>query len=214
MVDIVITVKYGKISEIGSLHAPERLPIGIPYINNRVDRNALNDWWIGRSIPASRSGMRDALAYHQHYLNCCNALGIPEVIKSIDQMLTVDYIIVNDDRHFNNFGAVRYANTLSWIGVAPIFDCGTSMWRNEPTPLIRNMAKHPSKPFKSKHSEQIKLVFSFKWLEMKTLYGIDEELREMLTGALSIDEPRRDALCYGLRKRVEQLGTYIKSKDL
>jgi len=153
------------------------------------------------------------ISSYQHYLKCCDILGIPDMVDSIDKMLTLDYLIVNEDRHLNNFGAVRDTNTLNWIGAAPIFDSGTSMWCNEPTAKIRPLANLPSKPFRSKHSEQIKLVTSFKWFDIKVLAGIDEELREVVAGSITIDEQRRDALCYGLRKRVEQLGAYIKSKE-
>lgn len=41
-------------------HHIERLPLGTFY-KNIVDRTELNAWWIDRSIPASRSGVRRAL---------------------------------------------------------------------------------------------------------------------------------------------------------
>ena len=65
---------------------------------------------------------------YNHYLNCCNKLGIPDVNASLDRMLAFDYLISNSDRHFGNFGAVRNAETLEWIGSAPLFDNGTSLW--------------------------------------------------------------------------------------
>jgi hypothetical protein len=37
---------------------------------------------------------------------------------------------VKEDRHYTNFGFVRNAETLEWIGTAPLFDCGASMWYN------------------------------------------------------------------------------------
>ncbi len=45
-------------------------------------------------------------------------------------MLTLDYIIANGDRHYNNFGFIRNAETLEWQGLAPIFDSGASLWHN------------------------------------------------------------------------------------
>ncbi len=30
-------------------------------------------------------------------------------------MLTADYLIANYDRHYNNFGAIRNADTLEWM---------------------------------------------------------------------------------------------------
>ena len=153
------------------------------------------------------------ISSYQHYLNCCGALRIPGVADTLDRMLAVDYIIVNGDRHFNNFGAVRNADTLEWTGAAPVFDCGTSMWCSEPTAMIRPLAKLPSKPFKPYHSEQIRLVTSFSWLDFSALRGIDEEFREILSGSAFIDAARRDALCFGLRKRVELLQVQVREQS-
>jgi|GEM_PF-5755159 len=40
-------------------------------------------------------------------------------------MIVFDYLILNEDRHFCNIGAIRNAITLEWLGIAPIFDSGT-----------------------------------------------------------------------------------------
>ena len=39
-------------------------------------------------------------------------------------MLVLDYLIVNEDRHLNNFGLIRNAVTPEWIGAAPLYDNG------------------------------------------------------------------------------------------
>ena len=70
---------------------------------------------------------------------------------------------------------------------------------------MRPNAKQPSKPFRSDHAEQIKLVSTFKWLDLSALSGIDDEFREIVKDAPTIDAARIDALCYGLQKRVELL---------
>jgi hypothetical protein len=127
-------------------------------------------------------------------------------------MLAVDFLSVNEDRHLNNFGVIRNAETLEWIGMAPVFDCGTSMWHSQPVSMIRPTGKQISKPFRSSHAEQIKLVSSFGWLDLSSLRGIDEEFREILQGSAFIDTARRDALCYGLRKRVEMLGEIVRTQ--
>ena len=51
----------GSVLKIGEIFNIEHLPVGIAISNGRPDRDSLNKWWIGRSIPASRSGIRDAL---------------------------------------------------------------------------------------------------------------------------------------------------------
>lgn len=41
---------------------PDYLPVGIQFARGIPDRKSLNDWWRGRSIPANRSGIRQALS--------------------------------------------------------------------------------------------------------------------------------------------------------
>lgn len=42
-------------------------------------------------------------------------------------MFILDYIMLNEDRHLNNFGIIRDVQSLEWIDVAPIFDTGESL---------------------------------------------------------------------------------------
>ena len=51
----------GSVKRIGTLYAGDHLPIGITEKNGAADRQALNEWWTDRAIPASRSGVRRAL---------------------------------------------------------------------------------------------------------------------------------------------------------
>ena len=37
------------------------------------------------------------------------------------------FLIMNEDRHLNNFGIIRDVNTLKWLDAAPIFDNGQSL---------------------------------------------------------------------------------------
>ncbi|MCL1981572.1 MAG: hypothetical protein FWG53_00570 [Clostridiales bacterium] len=56
------------------------------------------------------------------------------------------------------------------------------MWYDKFTTVIHPMAKQPSKPFKYDHTEQIKLVTSFEWLDFSALSGIEDEFHEILSG--------------------------------
>lgn len=64
-------------------------------------------------------------------------------------MLVLDYIIANEDRHFNNFGALRNAETLEWLGMAPIYDSGSSLGYDKMPGQMRSermWSASPSKP--------------------------------------------------------------------
>lgn len=148
---------------------------------------------------------------YQHYVNCCDRLGVPGIRQALDQMIVLDYLIVNEDRHQNNFGVIRHAETLEFIGAAPIYDSGTSLWFDKPNALINRSLKTVCKPFKNNHEEQIKLVSSFDWIDFTALTDIEEELREIVQDSLFIDSVRCDALCLGIKNRVELLREAAKN---
>ena len=80
--------------------------------------------------------------------------------------------------------------------------------------MINPREKHESKPFSSDHTAQIGLVKSFNWIDFSSLKGIDEEFRDMLQGSSFIDSSRRDALCNGLKERIEILHDVVRSKSI
>lgn len=116
---------------------------------------------------------------YEHFLNCCVIAGMKksDVIAFIDRMLTVDYIIANQDRHFNNLGFIRNAETLEYISPAPVYDSGTSLFYNKPVKRIEN---YESKPFRTDPEEQLKLVTSFDWFDASKLNGFTDEVGEIL----------------------------------
>lgn len=153
------------------------------------------------------------VSVYQHYINCCEALGIPGIVEALDRMIAVDYLIANEDRHQNNFGVIRNAETLEWICPAPIYDSGSSLWFSKPTRFIHADSKLVCKPFKTDHKEQIKLVTSFDWLDLTLLDGIEDQVREVFDGSLFVDEARSHAICQSLSRRIERVKKMIQTRE-
>ena len=61
---------------------------------------------------------------YEVYIKVLEENGITDARIKIENMYILDYIIMNEDRHLNNFGIIRDVNTLKWLDVAPIFDNG------------------------------------------------------------------------------------------
>ncbi len=149
-----------------------------------------------------------------HYVNICKELGI-DIVPALDRMIVLDYIIANEDRHFNNFGLLRDANTLEWIGAAPIFDSGTSLWYDT---SARGISTYdiPCKPFKKKHSEQLRMVSSFDWLDISKLNGIEDEILNILCEdnvVQYVEAERAKAIAAEVRKRIDTLEIIAASHD-
>lgn len=146
------------------------------------------------------------LSEYEFYIKCVEELGIKNIRQQTEKMLVLDFLICNEDRHYNNFGLVRNAVTLEWEGVAPVFDCGTSLWYNTQENLIKPLAPSiSSKPFKKTHSEQIKLVKDFSWLDLDRLDGIEYMADEILSQSEYISKARKNILCNAIKQRVQLL---------
>lgn len=366
--DIELDDASGFIRKIGAIHAPEHLPVGVPIRDGMADRKALGDWWTDRAIPASRSGVREAMetlnitntkallvkcfglslsdAYwicprdidltweginfftnpfsddigdvlfgaerkvdaldlsspdntsdgnlkkrwriingkrclvkggsnpfrqqpfneviatgvmerlgtphapytvawdkgapysicedfanenaelvtawriiqtqkkpnnvsiYQHFVNCCEALGVKGVISFLDRMIVLDYIIANEDRHMNNFGLLRNPETLQWLGFAPIYDSGSSLGYDKTAAQIRSGREVGCKPFKNHHEEQLKLVSDFSWIDFNRLSDVKELVTETLSTDAAedyLDESRIMAIAQSVERRIYTL---------
>ena len=146
------------------------------------------------------------LSEYEFYIKCVEELGIKNIRQQTEKMLVLDFLICNEDRHYNNFGLVRNAVTLEWEGVAPVFDCGTSLWYNTQVNLIIPISPSiSSKPFKKTHNEQIKLVKDFSWLDLDRLDGIECMADEILSQSEYISKARKNVLCNAIKQRVQLL---------
>ena len=59
--ELTLDSKLGVILSADVLHNAAHLPVGIPVTDGVPDYAKLTKWWTGRSIPASRSGLRQVL---------------------------------------------------------------------------------------------------------------------------------------------------------
>lgn len=64
---------------------------------------------------------------YETYIKILEDKGISNAREEIENMFILDYIMLNEDRHLNNFGIIRNVNDLTWVGTAPIFDTGESL---------------------------------------------------------------------------------------
>jgi len=167
------------------------------------DTDLVPAWRVRESI---KQDNRDS--NYTHLLRCCDAFGIPGVRAALDKMLVLDYIILNEDRHYNNFGFIRNAETLQWLGCAPVFDSGTSLWYN----TQRVGSSTESKPFRKSHAEQIKLVEDLSWFDAGALDGIEDEINEILSKSEDVDENRRERIASAVKERCRQIETLAKEK--
>ena len=132
-------------------------------------------------------------------------------------MIVLDYIIANEDRHLNNFGALRNAETLQWLGMAPIYDSGSSLGYDKMPAQMRSEREVVCKPFKNHHAEQLKLVTDFSWIDFSALADVRSIIEKVLSDEKTveyIDENRRRAIISGVERRIEKLRQFASVGSL
>ena len=138
--------------------------------------------------------------------------GITDAAKKLDDLLVLDFIMTNTDRHNQNLGVIRDANTLQWLKVAPIFDTGTGLGCLKEDNDIANFDEfYHYRLFNSDNILDnicVRLILNLKQYDFSALDGIEalyeERLRkyQRLTG---ITDRRIDLLTSLLRRRIEML---------
>ena len=152
---------------------------------------------------------------YRRLVKCCTTLGIQNAVEFLNRMIVLDYIIANEDRHLNNFGAIRDANTLAWIGMAPIYDSGASLGFDKLPQQMKSEKDAACKPFKKRHIEQLGLVTDFGWIDFDKLSGV----RDIIEAAFSdnrasefIDAARIKAIEDSVERRIDVLKSWASAK--
>ena len=148
---------------------------------------------------------RSQYSSYEHFMNACKGLGIPDMQQYMDYLLVFDYLMANTDRHFGNFGAIRNVNTLEWIGPAPVFDSGTSLWHDKLTKSIAVNSQLDMKPFYTDASRQMELITDFSWIPFENLADLKEDIREVFAQSDLMDEERIETIARAVDNRVEEL---------
>ena len=156
----------------------------------------------------------DSVEDYEAYIKKLEDEGIVDARIKIENMFILDYLIMNEDRHLNNFGILRDVNTLKWVDVAPIFDNGQSLNiqdYNEDEVVILGHGRlfYEVKPF----DEIIKVVRDLKRINIKSLEDIPEEFDKMLhqyQNITGMSDKRIYRLCVLLQRQINKLKELIE----
>ncbi|MBR6204902.1 MAG: hypothetical protein IKQ60_07670 [Candidatus Methanomethylophilaceae archaeon] len=143
-------------------------------------------------------------APYDRYVDGCRGLGI-DVVPALDRMMAVDFLMANGDRHLNNFGLIRDADTLELLGPAPIYDSGSSFGHDLLTKEIPSKMGESCKPFKNTFPEQMGLVSDFGWIDFDALRDALPGIKAILSAEGFLDAARVEALTHLMDSRISAL---------
>lgn len=145
---------------------------------------------------------------YTHFLRCAEKLEIPGVDIFLQQMLSLDYLIENSDRHYGNFGFIRDVNTLKFLEPAPLFDNGTSLWCESLNSEIGQPL--PAMPFKETQKKQLALVKQH-CINEEALDDCQQLVESVLHVSHYLDKERVRRISEAVGSRVRGLKNYLGS---
>ena len=164
------------------------------------------------AIDVVESAKKDnALSLYEHFIQVCSAHGLDDSVTRpfLEYQILTDFILTNTDRHLNNFGVLRDTHTLKFIGMAPIFDSGNSMfWQNPRLPERDDLTRIEVNSFRGKEMQLLEYVTDKSAVDLHQLPSCDE-LREIYEMDPLI--PCRDSILLGYQKKITML-TKLPSK--
>ena len=146
---------------------------------------------------------------YRHFVDCCNDLGV-DIVPFLDRMLVVDFILANGDRHLNNFGLLRDAESLEWIGPAPVYDTGSCLGCGMSAGSIRDGTGFESKPFRKDPYRQLELVTDLGWIDDSALDLVPGIVKDILgQNDRACKDGRLEAILDLVEKRVGFVKTML-----
>ena len=150
----------------------------------------------------------------EEYIKKLEENGIPNAREKVENMYILDFLIMNEDRHLNNFGIIRDVNTLKWLDVAPIFDNGMALnipYYDEEEMVASGNGRlfYEIKPF----DEIIKVVRNLKRIDISKLDDIPECFDNLLheyQRVTHISDKRIYRLCALLQRQINKLKKLIE----
>ena len=147
----------------------------------------------------------------------CDFLKIPDAEINILKIILLDFIIANEDRHSNNLGFLRHAETLQWLGVAPVYDSGKSMFLNKVDFEINEMASPwiDSKPFEEKQLAQfnsLPMEKLYGLVDFSALAGIQDWYKDFLKPLRRLSQGKKEALARKLGERIAEAQNLLEEK--
>lgn len=151
---------------------------------------------------------------YEKYISKLEEMGINDARREVENMFILDFLIMNEDRHLNNFGIIRAVDTLKWVCVAPIFDNGQSLNINYYSEDELHVTGEGRFFYEVRSFDEIiKVVKDIKRIDVSKLEGIPEWFDNLLhqyQEITHISNERINKLCILLNHQINKLKKLIE----
>lgn len=151
----------------------------------------------------------------QHILNVCKSFGmdVESFKRDLDYEIMVDFIMSGYDRHLNNFGVLRDAETLELVRMAPIYDSGGALFANHPMPMrLKDLLDLKTNSFASNEQRLLKTVDDYSVVDLDKLPPVSF-VKKLYEKDSQIEEKRLASILFAYEKKIDICRDIQKGKD-
>ena len=151
---------------------------------------------------------------YERYIKILEANGINDARDNLEDMILLDYLIMNVDRHLNNFGIIRDVKDLKWISIAPIFDSGEAMnfeMLDDDTMVINDNGRIFNEVVHfDKFLELIRKTRKYNFEKLENIVDEYELILKKYQNISKMNDKDIYNLCYLLNLRIKKLKTNFR----
>ena len=202
-------------SRLGFKHVPYTIEVIKDKVVSKCECFIDKDTELITAYQILHSSVNKENAY-EIYVRLLEDKGIVNARYELENMFILDYIMLNEDRHLNNFGIIRNVEDLRWLGTAPIFDTGQALNildYNDEELIINGDGRF----FYTTGNFDfiINFIKDIERFDLSKLDGLCEEFAELLhqyQNITKITDRRIDKICTLLFNRINKLKNIINSR--
>lgn len=138
----------------------------------------------------------NSVSRYEHLIETAGNFGIDkeQFRQDLEYQILTDYLLTNRDRHMNNIGVLRDANTLQFLRMAPIYDTGKSMYVQQLIPSEEKMLRYQVNSFVTYERDQLKYVRNKDLVDVNKALPV-ERIRELYMKDNKMEIGRIDRVC-------------------
>lgn len=152
----------------------------------------------------------NSMSYYEHFILVCQENGMVEAETRafLEYQILSDFILTNVDRHFSNFGILRDTHSLRFVGMAPIFDSGNSMFCENPLlPDRDDLTRISVNSFRSREDQLLKYITQPNMIDLNKLPS-EAEIRDIYAQDPLI--VGTDSIIRGYQRKIELMQQFQK----
>lgn len=197
--------------ELKMVHADEKIfPCSLSRLFTSNEAEFVSAYQLVRNYK-----VRNEASVYEEIIRLAAENGLEEeaVRRQLEYTIQTDFLMSNTDRHFNNFGFLKASESGRFVGMAPIFDTGNSLFFDqELIPSGERLLEIQAASFRKREADMLLYLKGGCKLDLQALSGFSEDVFHILTESTDMPSQRAEQIAAAVRQKMAYLDQFYNGK--